>query len=87
MVVSGCITVKYHDHLTVFSSLEPKAHQVSIYLCSGVRSTSSNILNLLPNHFANQSQILYGNSMGRGNKSLFMESGSHELDGSHAHIW
>ena len=42
---------------------------------------------LLQNRFANQSQILCGASLGRGNESLFAASGSHNQDGSHAHIW
>ena len=42
---------------------------------------------LLQNHLANQSQILCGASLGRGNESLFAVSGSHDQDGHHAHIW
>ena len=42
---------------------------------------------LLRNHFANQSQILCGASLGRGNEILFAASGSHDQDGRHAHIW
>ena len=38
---------------------------------------------LLQNCSANQSQILCGASLGRGNKSLF----GHDQDGRHAHIW
>ena len=40
-----------------------------------------------PNRLANQSQILCGASLGRGNESLFAASGSHDQDGRHAHIW
>ena len=42
---------------------------------------------LLSNRGANQSQILCGASLGRGSKSLFTASGSHDQDGCHAHIW
>ena len=35
----------------------------------------------------NQRQILCGASLGRGNESLFVASGSHDQDGRHAHIW
>ena len=42
---------------------------------------------LLQNCLANQSQILCGASLGRGNESLFAASGSHDQDGRHAHIW
>ena len=42
---------------------------------------------LLQNRLANQSQILCGASLGRGNDILFAASGSHDQDGSHAHIW
>ena len=42
---------------------------------------------LLQNRLANQSQILCGASLGRGNDILFPASGSHDQDGRHAHIW
>ena len=42
---------------------------------------------LLQNCLANQSQILCGASLGRGNESLFAASGSHDQDGRHANIW
>ena len=42
---------------------------------------------LLRNHLADQSQILCGASLGRGNKILFAASGSHDQDGHHRHIW
>ena len=42
---------------------------------------------LLWNHLANQTQISYGDSLGRGNESLFKWSWSHDQDGRHAHIW
>ena len=34
---------------------------------------------LLQNRYANQSQFLYGASMGRGDESFFLASGSHDL--------
>ena len=42
---------------------------------------------LFRNRWANQSQILCGASLGRGNNILFAASGSHDQDGRHAHIW
>ena len=58
------------------------------YPWSGVRPSSFTMLkNLLRNRFANQSQILCGASLGRGNNILFAASGSHDQDGHHAHIW
>ena len=42
---------------------------------------------LLRNRWADQSQILFGASLGRGNDILFTASGSHDQDGRHAHIW
>ena len=42
---------------------------------------------LLRNRWADQSQILCGASLGRGNDILFAASGSHDQDGRHAHIW
>ena len=29
----------------------------------------------------------YGDSLGRGNESLFKRSWSHDQDGGHAHLW
>ena len=61
------------------------------YSWSGVRPSSSVINNfkrlLLLNRWADQSQILCGASLGRGNDILFAASGSHDQDGRHAHIW
>ena len=71
------------------------------YSWSGVRPASSSVINnfkhLLQNRLPDQSQILCGASLGRGNQSLFTASGSHESlfaasgsndqDGRHAHIW
>ena len=54
-----------------------------------VRRPSSTMLKhlLLRNRWADQSQILCGASLGRGNDILFATSGSHDQDGRHAHIW
>ena len=62
------------------------------YSWSGVRPSSSSVVNnfkrlLLQNRWADQSQILCGASLGRGNDILFAASGSHDQHGSHAHIW
>ena len=56
----------------------------------GVRRPSSSTMLkhlLLRNRSADQSQILCGASLGRGNEILFAASGSHDQDGRHAHIW
>ena len=45
------------------------------------------IISNLRNRLANQSQILCGAYMGRGNESLLTPSGSNDQDGRHAHIW
>ena len=67
------------------------------YSWSGVRPSASvrrpsSVVNnfkrlLLRNRWADQSQILCGASLGRGNDILFAASGSHDQDGRHAHIW
>ena len=63
------------------------------YSWSGVRLSASassfTMLKdlLLRNRFANQSQILCGASLGKGNDILFAASGSHDKDGHHALIW
>ena len=66
--------------------------ELIVYPWFGVRrrpSSSSTMLKhlLLRNLLADQSQILCGASLGRGNKILFAASGSHDQDGPHAHIW
>ena len=79
---------------TIFSSPEPKAHRRA-YSIPMVRRPSSGRLSsstmlkhlLLRNRSADQSQILCGASLGRGNEILFAASGSHDQDGRHAHIW
>ena len=80
----------------VISSPEPLGSQGEriLYPCSVVRPSSSvrplSVHNfkhlLLPNRLANQSQILCGASIGRGNESLYKWSRSHDQDGRHAHI-
>ena len=66
------------------------------YSWSGVRPLSvvvrPSVVNnfkclLLRNRWADQSQILCGASLGRGNEILFAASGSHDQDGRHTHIW
>ena len=61
------------------------------YSWSVVRLSSSSFTMLLDlllrNRWANQSQILCGASLGRGDESLFVGPGSHDQDGRHAHIW
>ena len=81
----------------IFSSPEPKAHwwANSIPVTSlSVRPSvvcrpSVNIFKhlLLWNHWANWTQISYGDSLGYGNESLFNWFWSHDQDGRHAHIW
>ena len=73
--------------------------ELIVYPWSGVRRTSSSVVRpsvrpstmlkhlLLRNRLANQSQILCGASLGRGNNILFAASRSHDQDGRHAHIW
>ena len=65
------------------------------YSWSGVRPSASSVRPsftmlkdlLLRNCWADQSQILCGASLGRGNDILFAASWSHDQDGRHAHIW
>ena len=55
---------------------------------SSVRRPSVHIFKrLLLNRLANQSQILCGASLGRGNESLYKWSRSYDQDGRHAHIY
>ena len=70
-----------------FGSPEPSGSQgeLIVYPYSGVSSTMFKHL-LLWNRFANQSQILCGASLGRGNESLYKWSRAHDQDGRHAHI-
>ena len=69
--------------------------ELIVYPWSGVRRRPSVVRPsftmlkhlLLRNCLADQSQILCGASLGRGNEILFAASGSHGQDGRHAHIW
>ena len=74
--------------------------ELIVYPWSGVRRPSASVVRrrrrpsstmlkhlLLRNRSADQSQILCGASLGRGNEILFAASGSHDQDGRHAHIW
>ena len=62
-----------------------------IFICSDVRPSSVRpaLQTSFPNRFANQSQVLSGNSMVMDNECLFAASGSltHDQDGSHPNIW
>ena len=82
----------------VFSSPEPLGSQGELIgyplsrRPSVLRRPSVVVVNnfkhlLLRNRWADQSQILCGASLGRGNDILFAASGSHDQDGRHAHIW
>ena len=64
-------------------------YQWSVVRPSVRRPSSSTMLKhlLLRNLWSDQSQILCGASLGRGNDILFAASGSHDQDGRHAHIW
>ena len=55
--------------------------------CRHQSSLSTMLKDLLQNCMANQSQIICGASLGRGNESMFAASGSYDQDGGHAHIW
>ena len=67
--------------------------ELIVYQWSGVRRRrppsvrrplSTMLKHLLRNRWADQSQILCGASLGRGNDILFAASGSHDQDGRHA---
>ena len=75
--------------LFIFSSPEPLGSQgeLIVYPSSRRPSVVNNFKYLLRNRWADQSQILFGASLGRGNDILFAASGSHDQDGRHAHIW
>ena len=80
------------DHWSsgIFLALTPeqKAHRWA-FSVPMLRRPSVHIFKhlLLRNRLANQSQILCGASLGRGNESLFAASRSHDQDGRHTHIW
>ena len=75
----------------LFSSPEPLGSQGELIGYPSSRRPSVVVNNfkhlLLRNRWADQSQILCGASLGRGNYILFAASGSHDQDGRHAHIW
>ena len=74
----------------VFSSPEPLGSQGELIVYPSSRRPSSFTMLkdlLLRNRCADQSQILCGASLGRGNDILLSASGSHDQDGPHAHIW
>ena len=84
------------DNFFVFLRLLAHLHlsrrligELIVYPWSVVRRRLSTMLKhlLLRNRWADQSQILCGASLGRGNDILFAASGSHDQDGRHAHIW
>ena len=88
------VSVKFHLIFMLLAHLRQRLIVELIgYSWSGVRPTSSSSVvnnfkhHLLPNRLPDQSQILCGASLGRGNESLFAASGSHDQDGRHAHIW
>ena len=74
-----------------FSSPEPKAHgwanSIPVTLSSFRRPSVNIFKHLLWNHWANWTQISYGDSLGCGNECLFKWSWSHDQDGCQAHIW
>ena len=84
-----------HSYVTFLAHLSRRLIDELIgYQWSGVRGPSSvrpssTMLKhlLLRNRLTDQSQILCGASLGKGNDILFAASGSHDQDGRHAHIW
>ena len=56
--------------------------ELIVYPWSGVVRPSTMLKHLLRNCWADQSQILCGASLGRGNDILFAASGSHDQDGA-----
>ena len=81
-----------NTNVSIISSPEPLGSQgeLIVYPSSRRASASSSftmLKDLLQNRWADQSQILCGASLGRGNDILFAASGSHDQDGRHAHMW
>ena len=78
-----------HFLLTWAFRLTRWAYSIPIEPASVRQSASAFTMlkDLLRNSWADQSQILCGASLGRGNDILFAASGSHDQDGRHAHIW
>ena len=85
----------YHSLVSVFLLAHLSQRLICdllVYPCPGVRPSSSyvvvhNFKHLLRNRLPDQSQILCGASLSRGNNILFAASGSHDQDGRHAHIY
>ena len=83
-----------YEKSDLVSSPEPLGSQGELIVYPSSRRPSSVVVVvnnfkhlLLQNRWADQSQILCGASLGRGNDILFAASGSHDQDGRHAHIW
>ena len=82
-----------YQNIDIFSSPEPLGSQGELIVYPSSRRPSvrpsafTMLTDLLRNCWADQSQILCGASLGRGNNILFAASGSHDQDGRHAHIW
>ena len=79
-------------YIITCSSPEPLGSQGELIVYPSSRRPSVvvvvvNNFKHLRNRLPDQSQILCGASLGRGNDILFAASGSHDLDGRHAHIW
>ena len=92
-IAASDLKVSRSRHL-IISSPEPLGSQGELIVYQWIRRPSvvrpsSTMLKhlLLRNRLADQSQILCGASLGRGNDILFASSGSHDQDGRHAHIW
>ena len=83
------ISVMLRLCILIFSSPEPLGSQGELIVYQWILRPSSTIFKdlLLRNRLANQSKILCGASLGRGNESLYKWSRSHDQDGHHAHIW
>ena len=79
--------VRYREHIKLMKLCD-YSRSMS-FLDLGQRSFAyKNVKhNFLRNHFAYQNQILYAESFGRGNQSLYEWSRSHDQDGRHANIW
>ena len=81
--------------LSFISSPEPLGSQGELIVYPSSRRPSvspSVVVNnfkhlFLRKRWADQSQILCGASLGRGNDILFAASGSLDQDGRHGHIW
>ena len=79
----------------IISSPEPLGSQGELIVYPSSRRPSvrrPSVVNyfkhlVLRNRWADQSQVLCGASLGKGNDILFAASGSHDQDGRHTHIW